>query len=53
VREPSATGDATATPTDTGARDESVDGMVRRMMRETVAAVKERVRGLTSVETPW
>ncbi len=53
VREPSATGDATATPTDTGAQDESVDGMVRRMMRETVAAVKERVRGLTSVETPW
>ena len=53
VREPSATGDATATPTDTGAQDESVDGMVRRMMRKTVAAVKERVRGLTSVETPW
>ena len=52
-REPSPPGDATTDPTDTPARAESVDDVVRRMMRETVRAVRTRVGGLTDVDAPW
>lgn len=53
VREPSPPGDATTDENGTATRAESVDDVVRRMLRETVRAVRERVRGLTDVDAPW
>ncbi len=53
VREPSPPGDATTDENGTASRDESAGDVVRRIVRETVRAVRERVHGLTDVDTPW